>query len=148
MFYAPSLNRCNEVSEEDLHNPLTKPCVVVIVAESNREDYYELSVTEDFCLVRKRRVVCLETVFITIFRRHLTNSVATFTVAFLPLDSVGIFFEGQWSVDIMQNGDDFWLIDMAQADLSAYYKDAVPEELCKRNKENWLPEDVQKVLLE
>lgn len=64
------------------------------MAEPDREDYHELSVTEDFCLVRKRRVVCLETVFITISRRHFTDSVATFTVAFLPLDSVGIFFEG------------------------------------------------------
>ena len=63
------------------------------------------------------------------------------------ISSSDIPLTGQWSVDIMQNGEDFWLIDMAQADLSAYYKEAVPEELRKRSKENWLPEDVQKVLL-
>ena len=28
---------------------------------------------------------------------------------------------GQWSVDIMQNGDDFWIIDMATAETSAFY---------------------------
>ena len=40
------------------------------MAESNREDYHELSVAEDFCLVRKRIAVYLETVFVTILRRH------------------------------------------------------------------------------
>ena len=54
---------------------------------------------------------------------------------------------GQWSVDVMQNGDDFWIIDMAQADRSAYYKEAVPEELRKRSQESWLPQDVLKGLL-
>ena len=54
---------------------------------------------------------------------------------------------GQWSVDVMQNGDDFWIIDMAQADRSAYYKEAVPKELRKRSQENWLPKDVLKGLL-
>lgn len=35
---------------------------------------------------------------------------------------------GQWSIDIMQSGDDFWLIDMAWAQQSALY-DCVPKEL-------------------
>ena len=29
---------------------------------------------------------------------------------------------GQWSIDIMQNGSDFWLIDMARASESALSK--------------------------
>lgn len=47
---------------------------------------------------------------------------------------------GQWSIDIMQNGNDFWLIDMAIAENSAYYNEAVPEALRKPIEENWLPQ--------
>ena len=46
---------------------------------------------------------------------------------------------GQWSVDVMKNGEDFWLIDMAIAKDSAYYQQAVPKELRRPTKENWLP---------
>ena len=46
---------------------------------------------------------------------------------------------GQWSVDVMQNGDDFWLIDMALAESSVYYLDAVPRELRRSYTENWIP---------
>lgn len=50
----------------------------------------------------------------------------------------GINLEGQWSLDIMQNGDDFWLIDMATADTSAL-NDCVPTELLRKSPENWIP---------
>lgn len=46
---------------------------------------------------------------------------------------------GQWSLDIMQNGEDFWLIDMALAETSAFYADCVPEALRRPTEENWLP---------
>lgn len=46
---------------------------------------------------------------------------------------------GQWSLDIMQNGNDFWLIDMATADTSAL-NDCIPKGLMKKSKENWIPE--------
>lgn len=45
---------------------------------------------------------------------------------------------GQWSIDIMQNGDDFWLIDMALAQNSALYG-CVPIKLRAPTEENWLP---------
>lgn len=45
----------------------------------------------------------------------------------------------QWSLDIMQNGDDFWVIDMALAENSAFY-DVVPKELRAPSEENWLPQ--------
>lgn len=45
---------------------------------------------------------------------------------------------GQWSIDIMQNGDEFWVIDMAIAENSALY-DCVPKTLRKKSSENWLP---------
>ena len=48
--------------------------------------------------------------------------------------------KGQWSLDIMQNGDDFWLIDMALAETSAFYEDCVPAKLRAPTPENWLPE--------
>lgn len=46
---------------------------------------------------------------------------------------------GQWSIDIMQNGNDFWLIDMAIAENSALYE-CVPEEKRRISEENWLPD--------
>lgn len=49
-----------------------------------------------------------------------------------------IRLEGQWSIDIMQNGDDFWLIDMGLAQNSAL-KECVPAELLRPVKENWIP---------
>ena len=49
-----------------------------------------------------------------------------------------IDLKGQWSLDIMQNGDDFWLIDMATADTSAL-NDCVPAGLLKKAPENWIP---------
>lgn len=39
--------------------------------------------------------------------------------------------KGQWSIDIMQNGDDFWLIDMARASESAL-SDCVPKEKLRK----------------
>ena len=44
----------------------------------------------------------------------------------------------QWSVDIMQNGDDFWLIDMAVAENSVLYDKCVPPELRSPSREDWL----------
>jgi len=46
--------------------------------------------------------------------------------------------EGQWSIDVMQNGDDFWIIDMALAQDSAFFE-KVPEALRGERKENWIP---------
>lgn len=46
---------------------------------------------------------------------------------------------GQWSLDVMQNGDDFWLIDMALAENSAFYGKAVAIEDRRPSKENWIP---------
>ena len=46
---------------------------------------------------------------------------------------------GQWSIDIMQNGDDFWIIDMALAENSAL-SDCVPEGALRKEAENWIPE--------
>lgn len=45
---------------------------------------------------------------------------------------------GQWSVDVMQDGDGFWLIDMAQAATSAL-SDCVPAGRLKTPSEKWLP---------
>ena len=49
--------------------------------------------------------------------------------------------QGQWSIDIMQNGDDFWLIDMALAENSAFYE-VVPPQLRRKIPEQWLPEHI------
>lgn len=52
---------------------------------------------------------------------------------------------GQWSIDIMQNDNDFWLIDMALAEQSAMYEKAVALEDRRPSKENWIP-NLQKKL--
>ena len=49
-----------------------------------------------------------------------------------------VVLEGQWSIDIMQNGDDFWLIDMALAENSAL-RECVPPQKLKHYPENWIP---------
>ena len=45
---------------------------------------------------------------------------------------------GQWSMDIMLSGDDFYIIDMALAEESYYYQ-SVPLEDRKVSKQNWIP---------
>lgn len=49
-----------------------------------------------------------------------------------------ISLQGQYSIDIMQNGCDFYIIDMALAQDSALIK-CVPEEKRRKLKENWIP---------
>lgn len=46
---------------------------------------------------------------------------------------------GQWSIDVMQNGDDFYIIDMALAENSALVE-CVPPNLLRPSPENWLPQ--------
>lgn len=46
--------------------------------------------------------------------------------------------KGQWSIDIMKNGDDFYIIDMATADTSAL-KECIPANLLKKSPEDWIP---------
>lgn len=46
--------------------------------------------------------------------------------------------EGQWSLDIMQNGDDFWIIDMAPAQSSAL-NNYIPMEKRRNLEEHWIP---------
>lgn len=45
---------------------------------------------------------------------------------------------GQWSLDIMKNGDEFYLIDMALAANSAL-KECIPARKLKTLEENWIP---------
>lgn len=49
-----------------------------------------------------------------------------------------ISLHGQWSIDVMQNGNDFWIIDMALAQNSALLQ-CVPKALQKPSEENWIP---------
>lgn len=50
-----------------------------------------------------------------------------------------LHLHGQWSLDIMQNGDGFWLIDMALAETSAFYRECVPKASRMPTPEDWLP---------
>lgn len=47
--------------------------------------------------------------------------------------------KGQWSIDVMQNGNEFWIIDMAVAENSFYYQEVVAPEDRRPLPENWLP---------
>ncbi len=73
----------------------------------------------------------------TLMRRYHENKDAV--VAHIREILPALALKGQWSIDVMQNGDDFWLIDMALAENSAFY-DCVPTALRRPSKENWLPE--------
>ena len=46
---------------------------------------------------------------------------------------------GQWSVDVMRNGDDYYIIDMALAENSAL-NDCVPKNLLRSYPQQWLPQ--------
>ena len=45
---------------------------------------------------------------------------------------------GQWSMDVMLSGEDFYIIDMALAEESYYYQ-SVPLEDRRVSKQNWIP---------
>lgn len=62
--------------------------------------------------------------------------VATHVAGLLP----GLDLAGQWSLDIMRDGDDYWLIDMAPAERSTYYEQTVPKAQRRPMVENWIPE--------
>ena len=62
--------------------------------------------------------------------------VATHVAGLLP----GLDLAGQWSLDIMRDGDDYWLIDMAPAERSTFYEQAVPKGKRRPMMENWMPE--------
>lgn len=51
-----------------------------------------------------------------------------------------IDLKGQWSIDVMQNGDKFWIIDMALAEQSAFYEQEIPESKRVKTEENWIPQ--------
>ena len=51
----------------------------------------------------------------------------------------GLDLPGQWSIDIMKNGDDYWIIDMAVAENSTFYN-RIPSELRRPMEEDWIPE--------
>lgn len=62
------------------------------------------------------------------------DTVAEHIAALLP----NIDLCGQWSIDVMQNGDDFYIIDMATAESSAFYESVEPA-LRRPLPENWIP---------
>ena len=45
---------------------------------------------------------------------------------------------GQWSMDVMRNGDDYYIIDMALAENSAL-NDCVPQDKLRAYPQQWLP---------
>lgn len=76
----------------------------------------------------------------TLMARYEANrdAVVNNIEAMIPtLSAAGL--AGQWSVDVMQNGNDFYIIDMALAYNSAL-SDCVPQGLLKQPDEDWLPQ--------
>lgn len=78
----------------------------------------------------------------TLMRRYHENveTVLSHVEKLIP----DVALEGQWSVDIMQNGNDFYMIDMAAADTSAL-NECIPKGRLKKQTEDWLPDiaDIQ-----
>lgn len=73
----------------------------------------------------------------TLMRRYKENKDTLIDKVKELLPNINL--KGQWSLDIMQNGNDFWLIDMAIADTSAL-KECIPANKLKKSQENWIPE--------
>lgn len=73
----------------------------------------------------------------TLMARYYANKERVLNSVKVLLSNLDL--KGQWSLDVMQNGDDFWLIDMALAENSAFY-DSVPLSLRHPTKENWIPQ--------
>lgn len=73
----------------------------------------------------------------TLMKRYQENAqkVKNHIEAMLP----DMDLHGQWSIDVMQNGNDFWVIDMALAQNSALLN-CVPKELRKPTEERWMPQ--------
>lgn len=72
----------------------------------------------------------------TLMKRYYTNvDKVCAHIKAMPND---IDLSGQWAIDVMQNGDDFWIIDMSLAQNSAL-NECIPESLRKPLKENWIP---------
>lgn len=53
--------------------------------------------------------------------------------------------KGQWSIDVMQNGSDFWLIDMARASESALSECVPPDKLKKAPLPFMISEDLLEI---
>lgn len=66
---------------------------------------------------------------------QMSESVAAAVQEILPR----LELSGQWSLDIMANGDDLWAIDMAPAHTSAFYETVPPELRTEPAPERWLP---------
>lgn len=72
----------------------------------------------------------------TLMRRYEANVGRVMSEAEKILPYIDL--AGQWSIDIMQNGEDFWIIDMAWAQDSAL-KGCIPENKRRVMAENWIP---------
>lgn len=74
----------------------------------------------------------------TLMRRYNENKDRVLSAMQVVVDDIRNM-TGQWSVDVMQNGDDFYIIDMALAENSAL-KECVPAGKLKITEENWVPD--------
>lgn len=72
----------------------------------------------------------------TLMRRYYENRNAVTAQVEELLPALNL--HGQWSIDVMQNGSDFWLIDMAMAE-NSYYYDSIPQEKRRPAGEKWIP---------
>ena len=69
--------------------------------------------------------------------RYMDNRQKIYDKAFELVQDLNL--PGQWSLDVMQNGDNFWLIDMALAETSAFYQDVVPPRDRRPLTIDWMP---------
>lgn len=72
----------------------------------------------------------------TLMKRYEENIAVVCANLRLLLKNIDL--TGQWSIDIMQNDNEFWIIDMGLAQNSAL-NECVPKHLLLPTKENWIP---------
>lgn len=73
----------------------------------------------------------------TIARKNNRKGIQTI-LAELKKVILRIELTGQWSVDVMRNGNDYYIIDMALAENSAL-NDCVPSNRLRAYPQQWLP---------
>ena len=80
-----------------------------------------------------------------VYRMHKDNLMARYEQnKNLVISKIGemlpfINLHGQWSIDVMQNGTDFYIIDMALAANSALLQ-CVPKNMLKPSRIDWVPQ--------
>lgn len=101
-----------------------------------REDVMKRSFDSETDIDKKHDYVIYKMHEETLYKRYNDN-IAELTNEMKNLIK-NVDLEGQWSIDVMQNAEEFYVIDMALASESAL-SDVVPKDKMEKYEHNWIP---------